>query len=268
MEEEVVVQTESLELSPEETAAIVDGTEPKEAARELPSETTEVDFTKYEGVSREDIIRQMEALQTPPKEEPPVEEQTPPNEENPPVPTGEITQEIFDEFAAKYEANGGKLTDEDYAALAEKGIDRKTVDERVDYEIYKNEKALKEGLAPYGDSSDIPDAVAWAKENWSIEQRKAFNEAVEAAEGVAQYAIVGGLLQQFAVAKTQGNGQPIHGKGNSPAPRVTGYTTKSDYVKDANSPAYDNDPSYRAQVEAKLAATDMNSWYSNVPKGV
>jgi len=39
-------------------------------------------------------------------------------------------------------------------------------------------------------------------------------------------------------------------------------------MKDANTPAYDNDPGYRSQVEAKLAATDMNAWYSGVPKGV
>ena len=73
MAEEEIVQTESLELSPEESAAIVEGGEPEVVARELPSEGTEVDFTKYEGVSREDIIRQMEAQASNPGDPAPTE---------------------------------------------------------------------------------------------------------------------------------------------------------------------------------------------------
>jgi len=269
--EEVVVQTESGSLSPEEVAAIVEGVEPEVAAKALPSEETPVDFAQYEGVSREDIIRQMEAMKTPPVETPVEEENPTPEkaeEETPPA-DGIITPELFDEYAAKYEENGGKLTDEDYVALEAKGISRKDVDDRVEYEVYKNEKALKIGLEPYGDAKDIPDAIEWARQNWTVPQREAFNAAVEGSEGPAQYAIVGGLLQQFASAQSAGNGQPIHGKGTTPpssAPK--GYATKSEYTKDANSPEYHKDPSYRAQVEAKLGATDMNAWYKSVPKGV
>lgn len=270
MAEEEIVQTESLELSPEESAAIVEGGEPEVVARELPSEGTEVDFSKYEGVSREDIIRQMEAKATPPTEEPPKEEvpptEEPPKEETPPI--DGITTEIFDDYASRYEANGGKLTEEDYAELAEKGITKEVADDRVNYEIYKNEQALKAGLAPYGSSDDIPDAIEWARANWTVEQREAFNKAVDSSEGAAQYAIVGGLLQQFVASQGKVEGKPIHGKGTPPPAKVSGYATKTEYMKDANTPAYDNDPSYRAQVEAKLAITDMDAWYKSVPRGV
>lgn len=270
MEEEVTVQTESLELSAEEVAALTTGEGTTETKPQLPSDTVEVDFSKYEGVSREDIIRQMEQLQSgAPKTEEQTPEAKPKAEETKEEPIIDgVTTEIFNEFAEKYEANGGKLTDEDYAALEAKGISRQAADDRIGYEIYKNEQALKKGLAPYGDASDIPEAIEWARANWTQEQRETFNKAVEGSEGAAQYAIVGGLLQQFAASKGKADGTPIHGKGSTPAPRNTGYATKSDYVKDANNPAYDRDPSYRAQVEAKLAATDMNKWYTNVPKGV
>jgi len=264
--EEVVVQTESLELSPEETTAIVEGGEPEVVVNELPSESAEVDFSKYEGVSREDIIRQMEAKATPPTEETtPVE---PPKEETPEeTPIDGITTEIFTDYASKYEANGGKLTEEDYTELATKGISKKAVDERIGYEIYKNEQALNKGLEPYGKAADIPEAIEWARANWTTEQRETFNKAVEGSEGPAQYAIVGGLLQQFEAARGKSTPAPTHGKGTPPPAKTSGYETKTDYMKDANNPAYDKDPSYRAKVESKLAITDMNSWYKNVPRG-
>ena len=264
MPEEMEVQTQSLELSEAEVHSISGEQDPVEVARTpLPSDAPQVDFSKYEGVSREDIIRQMEASRVAP---PQVEEV--PEVKPEPKDEGVITDEIFDEYANKYSDNGGKLSDEDYAALEAKGIDKKTITERIDYEIYKTEKALKEGLSPYGKAEDVPTAIEWARANWSESQKNAFNAAVEGSDGVARYAIVGGLLQQFASANRQGNGTPIHGKGMAPESRTAGYATKTDYIKDANSTSYDKDPGYRAQVEAKLAATDMNNWYKGIPKGI
>ena len=271
MAEEVEVQTQSLELTPEESTAIVEDAPIEEVPSEpLPSEVAQVDFSQYEGVSREDIIRQMEELKATPQE--PTQTETPevtPQEEAPKeeTPVDGITTELFNEYSSKYEENGGSLSEDDYKALAEKGISKEVVDDRIQYEIYKSERALKEGLEPYGNSDDIPEAIEWARQNWTQEQRETFNKAVDSAEGAAQYAIVGGLLQQFNAAN-KGSQGPVHGKGTPPPAKTTGYATKSDYVKDANNPAYEKDPSYRAQVEAKLSATNMDDWYSSVPKGV
>ncbi len=256
MAEEVVEQSEVLDT--EEVANIVEGTEPDEAV-ELPSEQQEFKMPdKFEGKSAEDIAKayvELEKFKAKQAEEKEVVQES--QEEKP---KGEETSDTteFNKYVESFEKNG-ELSEEDYAELEKAGYNKEVVDKEIDnykqikeFNEYKAEKQLNELIEPLGGGKDkFKEVAVWANESKTPEEVKAFNEALASVSKVAQQAMLKGLYSEYDAAGKE-EGQVLH--TNSGISRPTeGYKTQEAFFKDRDSEEYENNPKFRAAVEAKMA---------------
>jgi len=258
MSEEVASAEQSSVLTSEETTAIVEGTAPEEAV--LPSDTTEFEVPdKFEGKSIEEVIKsyqELEKLQSKGgdeklSQEEKVEDETPIEE------TSKEDGEKYQKYAQALEDNGS-LSDSEYAELAKEGNDKATVDAEIvrradqkEFEDFRKENTLNSVLEPLGGGAEKFKAVSdWANETKTAEEVKEFNDTLASVPKLAQQA----LLKQLYAEYESGNQEPtvLH-TGSKQTTPSKGYSTQEEFFKDVGSPEYQNNPAYRAAVEAKMA---------------
>lgn len=253
-------------LDEEEVNELLSGEENKETSEneeKLPSDQSEDDELlagKYKTAEElEKAYKELEKkLGEKPKEEPKEESE----DEEGSKKIEPIPDEVFQTYAERYRVNQGKLSEEDYKELAEQGYDADFVDTYIAGVIAKNKAKGEAILSELGTNMDeYQQAVEWAKTNWTAEQQKEYNDALASTTEKGSKFIVKGLIDEYM--KNKGNtNQPIHSNTGLRQASTGGYSTKSDYLKDAQDPRYDKDPAYRAKVEAKVAQTDMSKWYN------
>lgn len=262
------VASESKMLSAEQIESIEnreEGTTVQEALNNtkeetvLESEKTELP-EKYAGKSAEEVFRLMN-----------IENEYKANQNNN-TETNEETKteetperlETIKEFTKKVQENGGEFSEEMYNELLEKGISKEEADltkagieaknaETVD-NLFKSAETSRE---------DFTEAGNWAKENWSKERVAEYNEAVDAAfksgNEVIQKTLIRSLTEAFNNGKETST-ETYHSNNTYSAPKVEGYSNKTEYFKDQRNPAYKKDASYRAMVEDKFFKTDKSKW--------
>lgn len=166
----------------------------------------------------------------------------------------------------KYEAEftaSGKLSDESYAELAEKGFDRQDVDDFIAFRQAKGERITNELAATVGGAEAWTTIQEWAKEGMPGEDRQAFNdsmaEAVKKGDLAAAKLLTAGILQKyeeangFAPSRSATDGPTGEGGDDT-----SGYGSKAQWQAEHRTEAYRNDPTERARVDAKLA---RSGWY-------
>ncbi len=236
----------------------------------LPSETQEMIDGKFK--SQDDLLAAYHELQSKlggGPESTPAAPQEVPSE----APAG-VPSDIVQEYASKIAESGGSITPEIYTELASKGYSKDFVDTYVQGVQAQEQRAFEGLVADVGGVTAYQSAVEWAVNNWSREQVMNYNNALNTADDNTAKIIINSLIQQSAVGGTP-SGQPLHSNTTTGMPANTsGYATKSDYVLDAGltndrgQVLYEIDPGYRGKVEAKLALTNMSSWYSGLPSGM
>jgi hypothetical protein len=165
---------------------------------------------------------------------------------DPPKPNAAVDFEAFgQEFAT-----AGKLSDESYAKLAEKGYDRSVVDtfiagqqaiaSKFDNDVY----ALAGGEDQYGQMVD------WATANLSKEQKVAFNEAMDSRD----MGRIGLAMQGLKAAHVDAVGQAGKLLGGAPGVTNEGYRSRYEMVQATKDPRYSKDPAFRKDHEAKILA--------------
>ena len=263
-EGEVVVEQSTI-LSEEEVTATLEGTQHEEVAT-LPSDEGEFVLPeKMQGKSAEEIAKMYVELEKfkSKQEEPPTEKE-PKKEEEPPKEPTPVEKEAYDRYAQSFEKNG-ELSEAEYTELAEAGYTKEQVDaeinrvkEQKEFQKYKQERALNEVLEPLGGGTEkFKEVGMWANESKTPEELKAFNEALASSSKIAQQALLKTLYAEYESANKEET--ILH--TNSPQVQPSkGYATETDFFKDIGNPAYKNDKSYVAAVEAKLAKTDRSKW--------
>lgn len=216
----------------------------------LPSEEAN---DEYANLSKEELVEMLKAKAT-----------TPTTEEEVPV----VPATIVEDFTTKYNNNGGKFTEEDYADLAKKGFSKDFVDTYVEGQKAKELSYYENIVKPYGSMEDYAEATVYAQANWSEAQVKAYNDALSKADESTTTILVSALMKEFNSSKKGATPNGPITNTRQPQPKaITGYETKSDMTKDMNDPRYGKDASYTKKVEDKLLATDMGSWYAGVYRG-
>lgn len=267
-------QEKSTVLSEDEVQATLSEETP-EADVSLPSEDNFEMPDKFQGKSAEEIARAYAELEKmkgqPEADEPKAEETTeqkddsefvnPMLEEGRPEDSKDVPADKFASLVDEYDENGS-LSEDSYKALEELGYDKNFVDEKIDYINYKREKEADTVLEPYGGTEAFKDVSAWAAANFSEEQLQNINLQLASGNKQTQDAVLSSLFMGYKQSVKTDAPKDVTLHTNQPqTTRTEGYSTKSEYLKDAKDPRYEKDTGYRKQVEQKMLKTDMSKWY-------
>jgi len=259
-------EEQSAVLTEGEVAQVVNDT-PKEETSVLPSD--QVDFKvpeKFEGKSIEDVIKSYQELekfkgggQESTEGEKPSEGEEPVPEVKEPT---KVEAEQYQKYADSLDKNG-KLSDAEYAELAEAGYDKAAVDaeikdrgDRAEYETYKQDKTLNAVLEPLGGGQEKFKSVSdWANTTKDADEIKAFNAELASAGPMAKQALLKGLYSEYDSAGAEAD-SVLH-SNSAPKTGNKGYSTQEEFFKDVGSPEYKTNPAYRKAVESKMALSSI-----------
>lgn len=167
----------------------------------------------------------------------------------------------LDALGAEFEANDGKLTDESYDKLEQLlGLDRGTVDSIASAMKERADRNAARWDDMMGGKENKEAIIAWARENWTTEQRAAYNAALDSKNAAQIDLAIQGLAsaaREAGVALT-----PVVTADSSVlnlgAPEASSpYQSQEEYREAIRSPKYKKDPAYRATVQAKLRASSF-----------
>jgi len=190
------------------------------------------------------------------------EEVTPEETEQEPV--EEVEQEVdtsfldrlWEESQTDYsEETLQQLQSMDPADLAQMYLDfRSQVEEGVQTETISAEDVSSlQGIV--GGEEQYGQMMAWAQESLSEQEIEMYDSVMERGDPLACYFAVNALAFRFQEAQGY-DGQMLTGK--APAAQQQGFRSQAELVRAMSDPRYDNDPAYRADVAAKLEASDLN----------
>jgi hypothetical protein len=190
------------------------------------------------------------------------EEVTPEETEQEPV--EEVEQEVdtsfldrlWEESQTDYsEETLQQLQSMDPADLAQMYLDfRSQVEEGGQTETISAEDVSSlQGIV--GGEEQYGQMMAWAQESLSEQEIEMYDSVMERGDPLACYFAVNALAFRFQEAQGY-DGQMLTGK--APAAQQQGFRSQAELVRAMSDPRYDNDPAYRADVAAKLEASDLN----------
>lgn len=182
----------------------------------------------------------------------------PPQGDGPP-PAGEAPkpQEQLGEFAKFTEefSKNGKLSDESYAELATKGIPRILVDQYIsNYQAAASSQnaALEAQLvASVGGPQEYAAMQVWAGQNFSKDEIEAFNATMATNDQRLMSFAIGNLHARY---KAQAEPRLISATSNS---QPTGFRSMGEMTAAMRDPRYATDAAFRAEVAAKLKASQL-----------
>lgn len=151
----------------------------------------------------------------------------------------------FDEFAKE-----GKLSEDSYTKLAAQGLSKDKVDAFIRGQQLVAEQEANAVYETVG-GKEVYDKVAqWAAESLPPADVEAFNKVLEASDAGAVKLAVAGLHAKY----TDANGSPgkrVRGTGNGQA--VVPFASMDEVTAAMNDPRYKISPTYRAEVEQRIA---------------
>lgn len=159
----------------------------------------------------------------------------------------------LDKYADSYRANGGKLTDGDYAELAKGGFSKDYVDAFIRGQealVQQEENSVFETV---GGRESYAKMTAWAKVNVSSAEIEAFNQALDTMPLETVKFMVAGLKARYEASN--GNEPSLVNGQKSGA--VAGYQSVAQLTAEMRDPRYRKDPAFRAEVERKLASSNI-----------
>ena len=158
---------------------------------------------------------------------------------------------------AKVFAEQGKLDEASYAELEKEGVPREVVDAYIAGNTAPK-AAAKEVVdsikAAVGGEENFQKIAEWAKTGLSKEEVVAYNKAIDTGDPD---------IMRMAVERLQSKYEAAYGKppklisGKPSNPQSEAFRSTAEVVAAMKDPRYANDPAYRADVEAKLARSNV-----------
>lgn len=157
-------------------------------------------------------------------------------------------------FEKEY-AEKGALTDESYKALEAKGVTREMVDNYIAGRIATAEKYERDVFAAASISGreQYESMVEWAKANLKPDELETYNKQVVATAAEAKLAVAGLKARYDAAVGSDPN--LVQGKGKGPSADI--FRSVEEHKAAIRDPRYKKDSAYRAEVESKLARSDI-----------
>lgn len=152
----------------------------------------------------------------------------------------------FGKYSGEYNKDG-KLSDDSYKELAEKGYDRQLVDDYIAGQQARVDKQTKEVSAVVGGEENLSKVLEWAGEHLPQEEIDFYNKSVNEGTAAAKMA-----LQAVYTKYSDANGEaPNLISGGSPGSANSVFKSPFEMQKAMDDPRYWSDPDYQAEVEAK-----------------
>ena len=250
--ETVVINEEAEGKSLEQSAiemGILDenGQEPVAESTESRPEWLPEKFNSAEDMAK--AYAELESKQSAPAKEAPAEEAT---EEMAREAVSEAGVD-FDALSAEYFQNEG-LTEDSYGKLAEAGIPREIVDQFIAGQEAAAAQQRDTILSEIGGQSTYDEMTSWAADNFSEAEIDAFNDTVEGGNAAAVRMAVAGLKARFEADRGV---EPTRMVGGEASTGGDNYRSVAELMTDMQDARYHNDPAFRADVERKLARSEI-----------
>ncbi len=170
----------------------------------------------------------------------------------------DIAQEVqdkgLDKFYNEY-AETGELSENSYTELAKQGLDKTLVDSYIEGQKLVADTQTKTIQDVAGGKEKYSELVDWAGKNLSEAEQKVFNDMVDSGDVETAKFAVQGLMTK--AGSTYNPNQPSLFEGTSDITSPDAYTSVSQVTDAMNDPRYEKDPSFRKEVENKIARSKV-----------
>jgi len=264
----------TLELTPEEQKALErvrgegeDYVDKNFNPDGTPKDTFEMP-EKFQGKSAEEIARaymELEKLKTKQQDSPNTPTETEAEEENTTEQIDDTAKEAEEQANKlltpkdfkKYEEaylQEGKLSDDLYKELEQKGLSKEIVDTYIDAQKVKGEVYKKTIYDTAGGEQAYNQMVEWARENLSETQAKRFDQDILSGDmNIAKEAI--------EVLKLRMGTPPRRIEGQTQGNGLKPFQTRDEYFKAVRNPAYKTDRRYAELVDNRYLAGRQQGLY-------
>jgi hypothetical protein len=171
----------------------------------------------------------------------------------------EVAEGKFDiaELTQEYTDNGG-LSDKSYKQLEDGGISREMANQYI-----AGQKALGEQIGnqvknEVGGQEEYGSMVDWAKSNYSADQIKAYDDAVNSGNIELAKMAARGLKADYS-NKVGTEGETYGGKPTAPEGAADVFRSNAEVTTAMKDPRYEYDTAFRADVLNKLDRSDIFS---------
>jgi len=151
-------------------------------------------------------------------------------------------------------AENGELGEQSYEALAKAGIPKETVDQFIAGQQAVAAQQQNEIKSLVGGDDAYTEMTAWAQQNLTPAEVDAYNQAVNAGNMETIKLAVTGLQARYTAA----NGtDPKLLSGKAAPTSQGGYESWAQVQVDMGDPRYAKDPAFQAEVQEKLANSNL-----------
>jgi hypothetical protein len=171
--------------------------------------------------------------------------------------TPEGTKGVTLDNALNELSENNEISEETYKALeAQKGLSRSDVDTWAAGVRARSTQLLTDLQATAGGADALKGVLDWASQNASAEEIAAYNEAVDAGNVTAAKM----FLRAMRAAYVEAEGKSPNLIGGENVPRNSGsvrpFKSQAAMANAMTDPKYVNDPEYREEVDARVAASE------------
>jgi hypothetical protein len=156
--------------------------------------------------------------------------------------------------ASEYYAEYGELGSDQYAALAASGISQEMVDTYIQGQESILATEVQQIQAGIGGADNYEAMTQWATSNISNEEIEAYDAIVESGSSDQAKMAVEGMYARYVAAN--GN-QPTLTQGSTTGSAVQPFNSSAQITQAMRDPRYKMDPAYRADVEKRLARSNV-----------
>jgi len=187
-----------------------------------------------------------------------------PNQQPTNTPSDEQAQNIANEAGLDVEAienhwlEHGSVPEAELAKLAKVGITKEMAEDYIAYRQSQAESAQNDLITQVGGNESFAAMSQWAATAWDAEQLAAYNAAVDSGDkGQIQLALKA-LKAEYAAANPPSPAKPkLVNAPNHAGGGVQAYQSLAEAQRDFSNPLYHQDPAFRAQVERRLAVSNV-----------
>lgn len=153
----------------------------------------------------------------------------------------------------EYEANEGKFSEESYKAFEKIGIPKEMVDDYVSTKRAANEALAQQTVSnlakDVGGEEALKETIQWANKNISLEEKQAYNRALEAKDLTTMKILLKSFNNQM-INKEGKRPTLIEGKKSAGTSGL--FNSRTEYREAMKDPRYQTDRVYRLEVIDKL----------------
>ena len=172
--------------------------------------------------------------------------------EAPKATVGSALKEVYESF----QTEGGKLTEAALTKIAEAGLSRDDVETYIAGQTSKSAARAQVAYGAAGDKEQYKAITTWAAKTLPKAEVEAFNNVVKSAEASVVELAVAGLRSKYVAANGQEASERIG--GNKTADSGDVFKTRAEFSQIAGTYKYRNDPTFRAEVDAKVSRSRAN----------